>query len=373
MKYSFILPCRNEEKAIGICIKKIQTVMDRLCINKDDYEIISSDSSKDSSPMIARTLGARVVKHDKIGYGNAYLEGIKEAQGEILILGDADDTYDFSEIVKLLVHIEDYDIVLGERKYFHKDSMPFLNKYLGNPFLSSILRLFFGAKVKDAHTGFRVIRKKTFDKLKLRTMGMEFASEMIIKAIKNHLKIKEVPIHYYPRKGETKLRRFPDGWRHLRFMLLYSPQFLFFIPGLVLFLIGLISMALLYFDLFSVLGIRLYYHPMFLSEVFIIAGYQLIIFSVFAKTYAINHLGEESPLMNKIYKYITIEKASIFGLFILFAGIFIYIKIFAEWVSTGFGNLQEIKNSIVALTLILISIQTIFSAFMLSILGIQER
>jgi len=373
MRYSFILPCRNEEKAIGVCINKINAVMQKLYINKQDYEIIVSDSSWDKSPEIARKLKARVIKHNKVGYGNAYLEGFKHARGEILILGDADDTYDFSELLKLLIHIEDNDLVLGERRYFHKGSMHFLNKYIGNPFLSGILRLFFRADIKDAHTGFRIIKKKALDKLKLRTTGMEFASEMIMKAIKKNLKIKEVPIHYYPRKGETKLRRLPDGWRHLRFMLLYSPLHLFFIPGILLFLLGAITMGLLYFGRFQILGLNLFYHPMFLSSLLTIIGYQLLIFALFAKTYAITHFNEDSFTVKTLNKYLTIEKASILGILILLAGIIIYVRIFFGWISSGFGALEEIKNSIIALTFIIIGVQTIFSSFMLSILGIKER
>ena len=373
MKYSFILPCRNEEKAIGICITKIKEIMKRLCVNERDYEIIVSDSSSDSSPQIAVSLGARLVKHNKVGYGNAYLEAFKVASGEILILGDADDSYDFSDVLKLLNASEDYDLVLGKRTFFHKNSMPWINKHLGIPFLSGILRLFFRTNIQDTHTGFRVIKKSVLEKLNLRTTGMEFASEMIIKALKNNFRIKEVPIHYYARKGETKLRRIPDGWRHLRFMLLYSPAFLFFIPGLVLFLIGVITMLLLYFGVFSILGVKLYYHPMFLSSFLTIAGYQLIIFHIFAKTYAITHLEEKSKIMKKLYSWITLEKTSIFGIIILLFGLFIYGKIFVGWILSGFGSLNEIKNSIVALTLVLMGIQTISSAFMLSILGIKEK
>lgn len=369
-KYSIILPCRNEEAALLDCLQKIKTVIVK---NNLDAEIIVSDSSTDNSPKIAQKFGAILVKHDKEGYGNAYLEAFKVARGKILILGDADNTYDFSEIPKLIEHIKDHDLVLGQRKYFHDGAMPLLNRYLGNPVLSWTLRLFFHAKIKDCHTGFRVIRKSTIDDLNLQTTGMEFASEMIIKAIKKKLTIKEVPINYYPRKGQTKLKRLPDGWRHLRFMLLYSPLYLFFIPGAALFLIGLISMLMLYLDLFYITGIKLYYHPMFLSSLLTIAGYQLIIFSAFAKTYAVTHLGEKSRLMDSLYKYITIEKASLLGLIVLIVGIYIYAKIFTGWVSSGFGALNETKNSIVALTLILLSVQTISSSFMLSILGIKEK
>jgi len=373
MRYSFVLPCRNEEKAIGVCIKKIRLIMNELAIPLEEYEIISSDSSWDKSPEIARSLGAKVVKHNKVGYGNAYLEGFKHVQGEIVILGDADDTYNFLELPNLLAHIDKHDLVLGERKYFKKGSMPFLNKYIGNPILSGMLRLFYRAKVKDAHTGFRVIKKSALDRLNLQTTGMEFASEMIVKAFKLRLRIKEVPINYHPRRGETKLRRFRDAWRHIRFLLLYSPLWLFFLPGLFLFFLGLIPMILLYMDTITILGIRLFYHPMFLFALLVMVGYQLIIFSLFAKTYAITHLGEKSPGINFISKHLTIERTSIIGLLITLTGIIIYAFIFSRWMRGESASFNEIKNSIVALTLIVIGIQTISSSFMLSILGIKEN
>ena len=202
---------------------------------------------------------------------------------------------------------------------------------------------------------------------------MEFASEMIIKALRNSLRIKELPIDYYSRKGKSKLRGFSDAWKHLRFMLLYSPLFLFFIPGIIVFILGVLSMLWLYFGNFYLFGIRFYTHPMFVSALLIIIGYQLIFFSIFAKTYSITHLGEEGKLINKLYKYLTIEKASIFGTIIIFLGALIYVYILVEWIKKGFGDLNEIKNSIVALTFITLGVQTIFYSFMLSILGIREK
>lgn len=221
MKYSIVLPCRDEEASVGVCIVKIRRAMRKL--DESDYEIIVSDSSTDDSPRVARKLGATVIKHDKAGYGNAYLEGFKHVKGDKIIMGDADDSYDFSEIPDLLKHAKDYDLVLGRRAYLQKDAMPFLNRYIGNPLLSWTLRFLFGSGIRDAHTGFRIIKREKLENLELKTTGMEFASEMIIKAIENDLKIIEVPIHYHPRKGKTKMRRLPDGWRHLRFMLLYHP------------------------------------------------------------------------------------------------------------------------------------------------------
>ena len=369
-KLSFILPCRNEEHALPFCIKKIQETIERYDL---DAEIVVSDSSNDNSPKIAEQLGTRVIKHDKEGYGNAYLEGFKVAQGEIFVLGDADDTYDFRETHLLLREINTYDIVLGQRKFLDKYAMSFLNRYIGNPILSWVLRFLFKAKVKDCHSGFRVIKRSTLMRLNLQTTGMEFASEMIIKAIKKNIPIKEVPIHYYSRKGDTKLRRIPDGWRHLRFMLLYSPLYLFLIPGIILFLTGVITGTLIYLDLFKIFSIKLYYHPLFLSSLLTITGYQLIFFAIFAKTYAITHLKERNTLLEKAYKYITIENSSIISLLFIIIGVSIYVSIFLGWVQSGFGELDKVKQSIIALTLVTLSMQTISSAFMLSILGIKEK
>ncbi|MDP2925798.1 MAG: glycosyltransferase [Nanoarchaeota archaeon] len=369
---SIILPCRNEEKALPECLRKIKDVINKYHINA---EIIVSDSSCDSSPDIARENKVKLVKHDKVGYGIAYLEGFKEAKGKYIFMADADLTYDFKEIPNFLKYLrEGYDFVIGDRFAYkmEKGTMSWSHKYIGNPILSGILRLFYGTSVKDSHCGMRAISREALDKLNLRTTGMEFASEMVIKAVKNHLKIKEVPIKYYPRKGESKLRSFSDGWRHLRFMLLYSPLFLFFIPGLILFLVGLELMLWFYFGSPEVLGIKLYYHPMFFSSLSIIIGYQLIVFAFFTKTYAITHLGEENDFMNRLHRFLTIEKVSLFGIFISLLGLIIYIMILLKWLKSGFGELEQIKNSILGLTLLAIGIQTIFSSFMLSILGIKE-
>jgi glycosyltransferase involved in cell wall biosynthesis len=371
---SIILPCLNEEKAIGSCLDAINEAVKREKLNAEI--IVVDNGSTDNSCKIAKEKGARLVKEREKGYGSAYLQGFKEARGSKIFMADSDGSYDFNEIGNFIKELDEHDFVLGNRfkGEMKKGSMPFSHKYLGNPILSGILRLFFNASIKDAHCGMRAIKKEALDKLNLRTTGMEFASEMVIKAGKNNLKIKEIPINYHKRKGSSKLKSFPDGWRHLRFMLLYSPLFLFLIPGLILFFLGLSSLLWIYLGSPEILGIRLQYHPMFLSALLIIIGYQLIIFSLFAKTYAITHLKEKkSKILNKLYKYITIEKASIAGLAIALTGIIIYLTIFIRWLQSGFGALEEIKNSIIALILIVIGIQTIFSSFMLSMLSIRER
>ena len=370
---TIILPCRNEEKALDSCLKEIKSTISR---NNLDAEIIVSDSSIDSSPVIARRHKVKLIKHNKEGYGIAYLEAFKQSKGKYVFMADCDGTYDFKEIPKFLKFLrKGYDLVIGDRfkGKMDPDSMPPLHRYVGNPVLSGLFRMFFRSRVNDVHCGMRAINKESLDKLNLRTTGMEFASEMVIKAVKNSMKIKEIPINYHSRQGESKLRSLSDGWRHLRFMLLYSPIFLFLIPGLILFLLGISSIFWLYFGNPSILGLKLFYHPMFLSALLIISGYQLIIFSVFAKAYAINHLGERSDQFENLCRHITIERASILGLIMAISGIIIYLSVFFKWIGSGFGAIQEIKNSILALTFIILGIQTIFSSFMLSILAIKEK
>ena len=340
LEISIILPCQNEAEALPFCLKQIKKTINE---NNLSAEIIVSDSSTDKSPEIARSEGAMLVKHDKDGYGIAYLEAFKIAKGKYIFMADADGTYDFKEIPNFLKYLrQDYDFVIGDRfsGKMEKGAMPYSHK-LGNPLLSGALRLFFGTAIKDSHCGMRAISKKSLKILNLQTTGMEFASEMVIKSLKNNLKIKELPINYSKRMGASKLKPMADSWKHMRFMLLYSPLFLFFIPGFFMIVLG----SAVYF-----------FNALFFSSLLIISGYQLIIFSMFAKTYSITHLKEESASMNKIYKYLTIERASIFGIIIVLLGILM-------------GN----KNSIIALTLITMGIQTIFSSFMLSILSIKEK
>lgn len=370
---SIILPCRNEEAAIGHCLKQIKEVIKK---HRLAAEIIVSDSSSDNSPDIAREYGARLIKHDKEGYGAAYLEAFPFARGEYIFMVDADGTYDFKEIPEFIAYLKkNYDLVLGNRTggKILPGAMPWHHQYLGNPVLSSFFRLFFKTKIHDPQTGMRAIKKESLKKLNLRARGMEFASEMLVKALKNKLKIKEIPIHYYPRIGESKLKSFQDGWRHLRFMLLYSPIYLFFLPGLILFFLGFISMALFCLADPEIFGIVFYFHLMFLSSLFLIVGYQTIIFALFAKIYAINHLEEKSPFMEKFFKFFTLEKTGFLGGLLVLAGLIIFISIFIHWIKSGFAALEETPNFILSLTLLVLGTQTVFSAFMMSILGIKRR
>lgn len=367
---SVILPCLDEEQAIGLCLEQIKSVIKKNDLN---IEIIVVDNgSTDGSSKIAEEKQATLVGEKERGYGAACLKGFKCARGNFIFLADCDASYDFNEIPRFIEELKKgSDFVIGNRfkGKIAKGAMPWARQWIGNPILSGIFRLFFKAKIHDVHCGMKALTQEALKTLHLRTKGMEFASEMAILAGKNKLKIKELPINYYKRKGQSKLRALADGWRHLRFMLLFSPLFLFFIPGLVLFLAGIVFLGWLYLGPSRIMGMPFYYHSMFVAALSIIIGYQLIIFSLFTKTYAITHLGDE-PIFDSLYKRITIETASIAGILMGLAGIIIYVAVFLKGFSHG-GEAQEIRSSILALILIITGIQTIFSSSMLSILGIK--
>ncbi|MBU1201414.1 MAG: glycosyltransferase [Nanoarchaeota archaeon] len=366
-KISVVLPCRNEEKTIGLCIDKINKVL-----KGKDYEIIVSDSSTDKSADIAREKGVIVVKHDKVGYGNAYLEGFKKVTGDVIVMGDSDNTYDFEELPRLLEHIKNHDLIIGRRKFIHKKAMPFLHRYIGNPFLSFILRLFFSSKVKDTHSGFRVIRRLALEKLVLRTTGMEFASEMIIKAAINDLKIKEVPINYYKRVGHSKLQTFRDGWKHLRFMLLYSPTYLFFLPGMLMFIFGLIGLVFLSTNTLIIINFELGIHAAILSSLITILGFQLVFLTLYAKIYLYAILKEKEPFVELILKHLTIEKGIVVGGLVFLTGLVIGGEIVFRWLQGNLSASFKPGITLMASTILIIGLQLILNVFYLSILGIER-
>lgn len=377
---SIIIPCLNEEKSIGLCISEIENVISASLLDAE-LVIIDNDSNDSTKAIILeyqkKFSNINLVEEKQRGYGSAYLAGIDNSVGEYIFMADADNTYDFKDIPLFInkLKLEKFDLVIGNRfsgKMGDK-SMTWLHRYIGNPILSFLVRSFFKIKIKDIHCGARAIKRDALNKIVLYTKGMEFASEMIIKASKAKLKICEIPVAYNERIGESKLKSFSDGWRHLRFILLYSPNFLFLIPGLFLFILGSLLMIYFYFSNPEFLGIQLYVHPMFLFAVMIMVGYQIIFFAGFSRIYAVTHLGDSDKMIEMLFKKITLEKASILGFLLLVVGIFIYIYVFSKWINSGLGSLNEIKNSIVALTLIVLGIQTFFSAFMFSILGIKEK
>jgi len=378
-KISIILPCLNEERAISGCLNEIKKMIIDNHLNAEVITVNNASTDKTEEILLEyqKTFPQLVVvNEERRGYGFAYLKGLKTATGEYICMADSDGTYSFSQIPDFIKKLQDgSDLVVGNRfsGLMASDSMTWSHRYIGNPILSSLVRLLFKVKIKDIHCGIRAISAEGLEKITLYTGGMEFASEMIIKAAKAGLKISEIPTSYKARIGESKLNTMLDGWRHLRFILLYSPLALFFLPGLLIFLSGMVLMTLFYFYELTLFGIQFYVHPLFLFSLMILFGYQLIIFGGFSKVYAINHFGDRSNLIEKLFKYITIEKTGLIGIIITAIGAILYIAIFSHWIKSGFNGLDQIKESIIGLTLIMLGAQTFFSSFMFSILGIKEK
>jgi len=252
--------------------------------------------------------------------------------------------------------------------------MPLLHKYIGNPLLSAALSTFFSSKIKDTHCGMRAITRKALDKLELKTTGMEFASEMIIKAIKNRLKIKELPINYYERKGKSKLSSFSDGWRHLRFMLMYAPDYLFLIPGALLFLLGIFIITIFLFGPLDMFGLTLYTYPTIAGSFLAILGYQIINLGLFAKTYAVSSgFQKKDKMVDMLAKLINFESGIVLGAVLLLISFFIGLIQLIRWIEQGFPALENNATMILALTLSIIAVQTLFSVFFMSILLVNKN
>jgi len=291
---SIVLPCLNEEGSVIFCLEKIKSVIRHDHLSAEVI-IVDNHSTDHSVELIEKEKlnfpELTLLKETRRGYGSAYLKGLSHARGEYICMFDLDGSYDFADIPRLVKKMRDgAEMVIGNRfaHKLEKDVMPLLH-YFGSPLLSGLVRWFFGVKVRDVHCGARAITKAALKKITLYTAGMEFASEMIIKAAKAKLRIEEISIHYHKRIGESKLESFSDGWRHLRFILLYSPFVLFLTPGLFFFILGGLGMFYMYFENLKFFNVQLYFHPMFVFSFMMILGYQLIFFAGFSKVYAITH------------------------------------------------------------------------------------
>lgn len=375
LEVSLVMPCLNEEKTIAICIEKAKKCFDENGINGE--VIVADNGSTDRSVEMALQAGAKVVIEKVRGYGSAYHTGIDAANGKYIVIGDADNTYDFSEIDRFIKILRDgYELVMGSRLKgkILNGAMPWLHKYIGNPLLSWFLNLLFHTGVSDSHCGMRAFSREAYVQMDLKTTGMEYASEMVIKASKAGLKITEVPITYYPREGESKLQSFSDGWRHLRFMLLYSPTHLFLVPGMFLLIVGLLLLIILLPGPIT-LGNHTYdYHFMFLGCLMSLIGFSIINLGFYAKAYSYTEKFEKKDyFIQKFYEIFSLEKGIYIGSIIFLVGFLIYIYILLKWILVSFGELQEIRTSIFALTFCAIGIETIFSSFLLSMLRIKRK
>ena len=381
MELTILMPCLNEAETIGICIRKAN---DWVIKNDIKAEILISDNgSTDGSQKIAMECGARVVDAPGKGYGAALIFGISQAKGEYVIMGDSDDSYDFSSLSCFLDKLrQGYDLVMGNRFKggIAKGAMPFLHKYLGTPVLSFLGRLFFKTSIGDIQCGLRGFRQDIVSQLHLQTLGMEFASEMIVKASLFHLRIAEVPttLSVDGRTRKPHLRTWRDGWRNLRFFLMHSPKWLFYIPGISLFFIGLVLMLLTVFKPFEIIkGVYFDISTMVYAAVFIITGFLCITLGVFTRTYATEEgFLPKHKLDDRVQKFFTLESGILIGVFIFLCGVAGSIYSIYIWQQAKFGRLDYpriLRIVVPSATLLLLGAQLLFSSFFLGILKIKRK
>jgi glycosyltransferase involved in cell wall biosynthesis len=380
IELSIVMPCLNEAETVATCIKKAQNF---LSTNNVKGEIIIADNgSTDGSQSISKSLGAKVINVQEKGYGNALKGGIEKAEGIYIIMADADDSYDFEASMPFLLKLrEGYGLVMGNRfkGEIKKGAMPFLHKYLGNPVLSYLGRLFFKIQIGDFHCGMRGFSKEAYKQMNLKTSGMEFASEMIVKSKLNQLSITEVPTILYPdgRTRKPHLNTWKDGWRHLRFLILYSPSWLFLYPGFFLMITGLIASILLLFNPLNIKDIIFDIHTLMYTSSLVLIGFQFLVFYALTKIFAIeNGLLPKSKRYSKIFKYLNLEKGLILGVLFLIVGFVLSVKGLNIWQSTDFGTLQPSRTFrfiIPAVFTILLGIQIILFSFFFSILGLKSN
>ena len=357
IEISIVMPCLNEEDTIAACIEKARAGIERC--GKSGEVVVADNGSTERSVEIAEAAGARVVHVALKGYGSAYRGGLAAARGAIIVMGDSDDTYDFSRIDALVRLVEQgADLVLGSRLKgeISPGAMPFLHRYVGNPILSFTLNLFYGTRISDTHSGLRAFRREKYETLPIRSTGMEFASEMLILAARAHWTIAETPITYAARGGESKLRTFRDGWRHLRLLLLYSPTHLFAIPGWAMTISGAILLAALARGPLRIRGVFLDYHFLFLGSLLATLGTQVLTLGVFAKSW------RRPP------SWFTLERGLVPGALLFFAGIAINVGLLIEWLEYDFGPTGRARPAIIALTLTVVGAQILFWSFYLDLL-----
>jgi len=373
---SVVMPCLNEAQTLPVCIRKARVAMEKAGIAGEI--IVADNGSTDGSIEIAKSLGARVVNVPRRGYGAAYLGGLDAARGRYIVMGDSDDSYDFGDIGRFVKPLrEGYDAVIGSRLKgtILPGAMPPLHRYLGNPVLTGILNLFFGAGVSDAHCGMRAFTNEAYRRLSLVTTGMEFASEMIVKMAKARMRIAEVPIIYHPdgRSRSPHLRSWRDGWRHLRFMLLYSPRWLFLIPGSLMAVLGLALLLALARGPITIGKAELDVHSMVLGLILAVTGSQIALMGLFARVYAHITGIDEDPAIEGVLGWLTLERGLLISACVFSVGFGINTWVLARWIATDFQFLDAIRAALVGGTLMVLGVQGIFGAFFLSVLRIEKR
>ncbi|HEV3047200.1 MAG TPA: glycosyltransferase family 2 protein [Solirubrobacteraceae bacterium] len=369
---SVVIPCLNEAENIEACVTAALEAIVRMGVPGE--VVVADNDSEDDSARLAEQAGARVVVERRRGYGSAYLAGFAASRGRYIVMADADLTYDFKEIPRFVAELEaGAELVMGDRMgNIQPGAMPWLHQYIGNPILTGLLNLFFRTGVNDAHCGMRALRRDVLPRLDLRTTGMEFASEMVIRASKEKLKIAEFPIEYHPRGGESKLSSFRDGWRHLRFLLVHSPTHLFIVPGTLLAGLGTLIVAFVGAGL-DFFGRAWGLHALIGGALLMIVGTQVLALGLCAHAYGTYFMSERDPWFDRMRARFRLEHGLLLGGAFALVGLAMGAVIVATWISHGFGSLADEHLAVIAATLLIVGIQIFFSSFLLSILGLRRR
>jgi glycosyltransferase involved in cell wall biosynthesis len=380
LELSIIMPCLNEAETLEVCIRKAQRFLREHEVHGE--VIVADNGSTDGSDEIAHRAGAYLVHVAEKGYGSALMGGISASRGQYIIMGDADDSYDFTSLAPFLARLRaGDDLVMGNRFKggIMPGAMPAIHRYLGNPVLTLVGRLFFWKPCGDFHCGLRGFSKQAIESLDLRTTGMEFASEMVVKAVVRRMRISEVPTILFPdgRSRAPHLRSWRDGWRHLRFLLLFSPRWLFFYPGILLMLVGLLVGAWLLPGPRKVGTVSLDVNTLLYAALAVLIGFQSAAFATFAKLFAISEgLLPEDRRLTMIFKYVTLEVGLIGGVLLVVVGVAGSIAAVSMWSHRGFGNLDPthtMRLIIPAVVAISLGYQTVLSSFFLSVLRMARR
>ena len=374
-RVSVVLPCLNEVTTVASVVTEAKDAMCRAGVEGE--VLVVDNGSTDGSAEAAAAAGARVVPERRRGYGAAYMGGFAAASGDIVVMADADGSYDFSALPGFLERIRaGDDLVMGSRFKGRIDpgAMPWTHRYIGSPILSGLLNLLYRTGIQDAHCGMRAFRRERLSDMRLRMPGMEFASEMVVNAARAGLRIGEVPVNYRTRGGKSKLRTIPDGWRHLRFLMLYSPTHLFVIPGLVLLLIGLVMLVVLLPGPVIVLGRLFDIHVMVLGALLTLIGFQILAIGLYAKTLAVTlRLQPMDTTLRALRRVFSLERGLVAGLVLFLIGFVVDFGIAATWVASGFGPLNEVRPALFALVAMLLGLQVMFSSLFLFAIELQVR
>jgi glycosyltransferase involved in cell wall biosynthesis len=370
-KVSVVIPCLNEAENIEHCVNAAFAVMSEHGLEGE--VVVADNGSEDGSAELAAAAGATVVHEPRRGYGRAYLAGFAAARGDYIVMIDADRTYDFGDIPRFVAELDaGGELVMGNRmENIQPGAMPWMNRYIGNPVLSGFLKMLYRTKVRDAHCGMRAVRRDALARLELHTDGMEFASEMVIRAAKAKLDVREFPIALHPRGGESKLNPFSDGWRHLRLMLLHHPTFLFMFPGLLSTVAGAVAMVAV-FAHGSLFGHTFDVHSLIGGSLLVVVGAQLLGFGLCGRTFAWLQFGDPDPWLERNGARFRLEHGLLAGAAVTLSGMAIGGVVAGRWVASGLGSLSEQRVLILAATLVIVGLQTVFTSFLLSILSMRR-